>query len=123
MKNIIVYLCFVFSAATAQNLPVLSTTSLNNPFIDFEHWKKGNYAKDTGNTRDQYVGTWQYSQGNTVFQVRIFKQDQVLFDRVFNGQVEDYGYLDCVILKYRLVKNGVVIFDNLASTSYNTDES
>lgn len=124
IKNrLILILLFFFNFVSAQNPPILSTTSLANPEQADNHNNNGNYAQDTSNSRDQYVGTWQYSQNGILFQLRIFKQDQLLIKREEDGQVLDYCYRDCIILKYKLVKNGVTLFDNLADNSYSFTES
>lgn len=122
-SSITIILLLVVLSVSAQNPPILSTTSLANPEQEFDHPKKGNYAQDTSNSRDEFVGTWQYNQNGVLFQLRIFKQDQVLEKKELNGQVLDYYYYDYVILKYKLVKNGTVLFDNINDNSINTDES
>ena len=92
----------------AQNLPVLSTTSLANPDDDINISVNGNYAKDTNNERDQYVGLWQYNQNGILFQLKIEKADKVI------NKIEDkYSYCDKIVLRYKLIKNGVTIHDNL----------
>ena len=43
------------------------------------------------------------------------KRDQFLFKIEYQGQIH-YQYADIIIFKYKLVKNGVVIYDNLNAT-------
>lgn len=119
---IMFFLLLVFRVS-AQNPPVLSTTSLSDPNQKFDHSKEGNYAQDTSNYRDEFVGTWQYNQNGILSQLRIFKQDQVCFKKEDNGQILDYSYSDCIILKYKLIKNGVVLFDNLNDQTYDFKKS
>lgn len=118
MKNYI-YILILFSCnvITAQDLPVLTTTSLANPEDNMEHAKKGNYAKDLGNYRDQYVGLWEYNQNGVLFQLKIEKEDMAINKIEYNGEVSNYNYTDEVILKYKLIKNGIVLFDNLNTTT------
>lgn len=97
----------------AQGLPVLSTTSLSNPDEKFEHPKNGNYAMDDNNERDQYIGLWEYNQNGIVFQLKIQKHDKVLNKIEYNGIISHYNYFDQVDLRYKLIKNGVTVFDNL----------
>ncbi|WP_417369985.1 hypothetical protein [Flavobacterium beibuense] len=60
MKSLIsIIIILIGFNVPAQSLPVTSTTSLTNPDIDPNFGTNGNYAQDTTNERDQYVGTWQ----------------------------------------------------------------
>jgi len=116
MKRIILvlFLLLACNLIAAQVLPVLTTTSLANPDDEFEHPKKGNYAIDTNNEHNQYVGTWQYTQNNIVFQLKIDKIDKALNKIEFEGKVSNYNYCDEIVLRYKLVKNGVTLFNNLS---------
>jgi hypothetical protein len=118
MKTYItILLLVVISIANAQDLPVLSTTSLANPEDDMNNAKNGNYAKDLGNERDQYVGLWEYNQNGILFQIKIEKQDKVLNKREYNGVIDHYEFCDEVILRYKLVKNGVLIYNSLTQAN------
>ncbi len=106
----------LFLASTcmlAQNLPVLSTTSLANPDEHFLHTYNGNYAKDTANERQQYVGLWEYNQNGILFQLKLDKQDQVINKIEVDGVVSHYNFTDEITVRYRLVKNGTELFNNL----------
>jgi len=98
----------------AQDLPVLSTTSLANEEDDLKIGNHGSYAVDTNNERDQYVGLWEYNQNGIIFQLKIEKKDKVVRRYKFNGVVTKYSFCDRVILKYKIVKNNIVIYDNLS---------
>lgn len=108
--------CFLVSCflnAWSQDLPVLSTTSFSNTADHGKHIANGNYAKDTNNLRGPYVGTWQYNQGGVNLIVKMSKLDKVLNKIEYQGVVSKYDYMDQLELRYRLVKNGTVLFDNL----------
>lgn len=79
--------------------------------------KNGNYATDTNNEREQYAGIWEYNQNGILFQLKIEKQDKVLNKIEYNGEISSYNFTDKVVLRYKLVKNGVTIHDNLNSPS------
>jgi hypothetical protein len=113
MKLYLNIVLLLFCNCLLAQLPVLSTTSLANPNDNFKHTENGNYAKDLGNERDQYIGTWQYNQNGILFQVKMEKKDQYLNKTEYNGQVVSYNYRDGIIFRYKLVKNGVVIYDDL----------
>jgi hypothetical protein len=96
--------------------PILSTTSLaGDPTTDSNFSKKGNYAVDTNNERNQYVGLWRYEQNGVLFELKMEKRDQYLYRFTYNG-ITDYDYSDVIIFKYKLVKNGITIYDNLNAT-------
>ena len=44
------------------------------------------------------------------------KRDQFITKHIYQNQVLSYYYSDLIIFKYRLVKNGITIYDNLDST-------
>ena len=114
MKNsIMILLLTICQNLASQELPVLSTTSLYNEEQQFDHIDSGNYAKDTHNERDQYVGLWQYNQNGILFILKIEKMDKMINKRKFPGFQAHYNYFDRLVLRYRLVKNNVLLFDNL----------
>ena len=114
MKNsIMILLLTIFQNLASQELPVLSTTSLYDEEQQFDHIDSGNYARDTHNERDRYVGLWQYNQNGILFILKIEKMDKVINKREFPGFEPHYNYFDQLTLRYRLVKNNVLLFDNL----------
>jgi hypothetical protein len=121
MKKLHLILLLYTSFGFAQ-LPVTSTTSLSNPDNDQNFRKDGNYAQDTANERQQYVGIWEYNQNGILFQVKIEKKDQFLNKAENNGVVLFYNFMDVVVFKYKLVKNGVTIYDNLNQTVYSPSD-
>jgi hypothetical protein len=99
------------SALVAAQYPVLSTTSLASTNDENSHTNTGNYAMDTANERNQYVGTWEYNQNGVLFEVKIEKKEQELLG--VTSISSHYFYADVVTFKYRLVKNGQEVFNNL----------
>ena len=78
----------------------------------------GAYYKDINNFRDQFVGTWVYSQGATQLTIMIQKRDNLTnFDglNTFNE--------DVLIGEYRYVENGIEKINTLANinTNYGND--
>lgn len=109
MKKYIALLLILISTTAMAQPPVLNTYSLANPAHENYVATNGSYFVDTGNERNQYVGTWQYSQNGVLFQLKLEKKDQHLFQSPSLG----YHYVDIIAIKYRLVKNGVEVFNNL----------
>lgn len=100
--------------------PSQSTTSLANPKAYNNHLQKGSHSIDTTDERDQYIGLWQYEQDGVLFELKIDKIDKI--DKQFSTKTVDYEgkvsykHNPVVIFKYKLVKNGVTLFDNLNHT-------
>jgi hypothetical protein len=111
MKNFLTTSILLISAVVFAQYPVLTSTSLAEPNDESLHLTSGNYAMDTANERDQYVGTWEYSQGTILFQVKIEKREQYRLGPTTLSSY--YSFADVVTFKYRLVKNGQEIFNNL----------
>ncbi len=128
-KHIYISILLLSCALHSQTFPVLSNTSLANPEDDMDNAKNGNYAIDTNNERDQYVGLWEYNQNGVLFQLKIEKQNKVLNKIEYNGEISSYSFMDEVVLRYKLVKNGVTIYNNLSAvtvdsiTSYGVKQS
>jgi hypothetical protein len=115
MKNIIklfVFLTF-FSNCKAQNQPILRTVPMEETYSDDFDLKSGDYIKDTGNSLNKFIGTWQYNNGNgTILTLKLQIKNQVIFVSR-NG---NYRYYDMIISTYKLVKNGVTFIDNVNLT-------
>ena len=113
MKSIITIILVCTINSIFAQYPVLSTTSLaNDPRTDINFSKSGNYAKDFTNQRDQYVGLWRYNQNGILFELKIEKRDKAISLINYEGQTW-YQFCDGVILKYKLVKNGITLYNNL----------
>jgi hypothetical protein len=115
MKTIkIIIMLLLANSLFGQNYPVLTTTSLaGNPRNDINYAETGNYAIDTSNERDQYVGLWRYEGNGMIFDLKIEKVDKY---RIGEGQY--YRFSDMVILRYRVVQNGVELYNNMNATIY-----
>jgi hypothetical protein len=115
MKNTIKLLVFltIFSNCKAQNRPVLRTVTIAERYSDDFNLKSGDYIKDTNNTLDKYVGSWEYNNGNgTILTIKIQKRSQLITVTPKGS----YYYYDKIISTYKLVKNGVTLVDNLNLT-------
>lgn len=118
MKTFYKFFCLIVINITFAQLPTLSTTSLANSAEDLDKANNGNYAIDTANERQQYVGTWEYSNSNTLFQIKIEKVDKYFYGIYYNGRLQgNYFFMDAVKIKYKIVVDGVVLFDNLNETN------
>lgn len=110
---VMIFLLMISQNIAAQQLPILSTTSQFNREQRFNHQENGNYARDTHNERDQYVGLWEYNQNGILFLLKIEKMNRVINKIEAPGFETIYNYFDLLILRYRLVKDNIVVFDNL----------
>ncbi|WP_448607551.1 DUF6705 family protein [Paenimyroides ceti] len=116
MKNIkqfihLIILCCMLQAYS-QQYPVLTVTNQVLSKTDDNYSMKGNYAKDVGNIRNQVVGSWRYQTPDFLLELKIEKRD-----KEFSGiSATQYRFKDIIIIKYKLVKNGMVLHDNLNAT-------
>ena len=116
MKNIkqfihLIILCCMLQAYS-QQYPVLTVTNQVLSKTDDNYSMKGNYAKDVGNIRNQVVGSWRYQTPDLLLELKIEKRD-----KEFSGiSATQYRFKDIIIIKYKLVKNGMVLHDNLNAT-------
>jgi hypothetical protein len=118
MKTFYKIFCLIVINSTFAQLPTLSTTSLANSAEDLDNTNNGNYAIDTANERQQYVGIWEYSNSNTLFQIKIEKVDKYFYGIYYQGRLQgNYFFMDAVKIKYKIVVDGVVLFDNLNETN------
>lgn len=92
----------------SQTYPVLTTTNQEFSSTDDNDWESGNYAKDVGGIRDQFIGTWRYQASGILLEIKIEKRDKELY-----RTPSTYRFMDIIIIKYKLVKNGMVLHDNL----------
>lgn len=122
MKKLFIYLFLLCSSIIYAQYPVITTTSLSNPSQEDQHTNSGNYAMDTENERQQFVGLWRYTTSDVLFEVKILKLDKLFSSTTPpSGFERKYSYMDGVVLTYKLVKNGVVLHDNLSTTFTNTN--
>ncbi len=100
MKNIInILLLFIFISCKSQTV-----YNINNA----DHFgKSGYYYKDVENLLDKYVGTWQYTNGNTSLKIVFKKQIKYYY-------VDDNYYIDVLIGEYEYIQNGVLVANYLS---------
>ena len=122
MKKLFIYLFLFCTSIMFAQYPVLTTTSLSNPSHEDQHSNHGNYAIDTNNDRQQYVGLWRYTSSEIVLDIKITKLDKLCSSTPPpEGHTRQYSFMDGVILTYKLVKNGIVLHDNLSTTFTNVN--
>jgi hypothetical protein len=111
MKSIYLILLVIAFNAFGQNSSITSTSSLaTQPGNTGVHVVKGNYAMDTANERQQYLGTWRYETPTVFFEIKIELLNQKLRQTPNNIH---YYYKDIVTIKYKLIKDDVLLYDNL----------
>ncbi|WP_445720393.1 DUF6705 family protein [Flavobacterium sp.] len=111
-KNIIIILSvFVSFSCKAQ---IVDRYDINTVIGE----ENGAYYKDVNNFRDQFVGTWVYTQGATQLTIMIQKRDNLTnFDglNTFNE--------DVLIGEYRYVENGIEKINTLTNINTNYGNS
>ncbi len=108
IKILILSITLSFSC-NAQTRSIQRTLNLSDTFLDNHNHINGDYIKDNLNQLNAFEGNWVYNDGNgTIFTVQLRKKIEVL-----NDTSDRYHFSDMLILTYKLVKNGVLLFDNL----------
>lgn len=94
----------------AQNPPILNYKTFNNDITEGNTIEKGDYYQDTNNVLNQFVGIWQYQNGTTTFILKIRRVNQFLCQA---PNSDYYYYQDNIIVNYKIIKNNVVLIDEL----------
>lgn len=123
-KFLILLINFWVVVAYCQTPPILRTVTLEQSYQENYSLKKGDYIKDSQNTLNKYIGTWTYSNNGTVFTLKLERINVFLIPMTEGSDF--YYYKDIILVRYKLVRNGQVVFDNLNSpsgTSLTIDEN
>ena len=118
MKNlfltIIISFSFIFcKAQVPANAPIIPLHTVTSS-DDFSLINNGSHYKDTENRYQQWVGTWQYQNGNTLFKIVIEKVEGVYFPLNSGHFINPITcYVDLLVGKYYYEENGVVISNHL----------
>lgn len=101
MKNIIkiMLLVLTITSCKAQNTYPLSS-------FQPKHLKNNNYIKDTENAYNNFVGTWQWTDGNSTFTIKLQKVEHWKMPN-------DTYYKDIIFGGYKYILNGNLIIDKL----------
>ncbi len=117
MKNIFLILTtsLLFTFCKAQvpsSAPIISLSTATSD--SFKIINNGAYFKDVDNRYAQWVGTWQYQNGNTLFKIVIEKVEGVYFPLNSGHFINPITcYVDLLVGKYYYEENGVVISNHL----------
>ncbi len=110
MKNIflilIVSLSFTFcKAQVPSSAPIISIGNMNESNTSLAN--TGTYYKDVENKYDQWVGTWQYQNGNTTFKIVIQKiLGKFIPKGKYNSPIN--CYMDILVGGYYYEENGII---------------
>ncbi len=107
-KTFILAILFTFTFCKAQvpsSATIIPMNSMNEN--SFNITNNGKYFKDTDNTFDQWVGTWQYTNGITVFKIVIQKITGKYMPKGTHN-IPINCYMDILVGGYYYKENGVV---------------
>ncbi|MCO6173695.1 hypothetical protein NHF50_01415 [Flavobacterium sp. NRK F10] len=102
----ILLLSLAFTHCKAQN-PIIPRFDPNFYLGDVD----GAYYKDVDNYFDQFVGTWMYTEGDTILKVTFFKKE-MMFKR-------NSYYADYLVGEFQYIENGVEKANTLSSLNIN----
>ena len=111
-KNIIIIVLISANFCFAQT-PVIDIYG-NQPYGDIPNA----YYKDVNNFRDQFVGTWIYTNGNTLLKVTFVKKNSLYVDIPLSP-----FYEDCLVGEFQYNENGVPKANTLSNLDINYDQA
>lgn len=113
MKNIFILLLItMFVNCKAQTRFPQRTVSQTQAHANDFDIQVGDYVKDTENRLNAYEGAWIYNANGVEFTLKLEKKEQVLMETNNNN----YRFYDMIITRYKLIKDGVTLFNNLDAT-------
>lgn len=116
-KHFIILFVIAVQVLQAQNPPILNYKTFDDDISELNNLEKGDYYQDTNNVLNQFIGTWQYQNANTTFTLKIRKVNQFLYQA---PNAEFYWYKDIILVNYKLIKNNMVLVDELDKPLVNT---
>ncbi len=117
-KYIFILFIFIHSCFTGQKFPVKRTFDYSKWYIiTGKDLKKGDYFEDKAGKYNPYAGTWSYKKNNLVF---ILKLQKVQFLFASKDDKKHYWYMDRMVSTYKIIKDDIVLIDNLNAPAINT---
>ena len=113
MKNLIIILIFITNCTNITNAQIIVDKSSNVKLPSNYDSTGQYYEKDIHNFLDNFVGTWEYVNGNQKFQL-IF-QKFVKYHNI-EPQINLNIYEDGIGVKYKIFENGFLIFESPTPT-------
>ncbi len=102
---------FFCNCIDGQQFPVKRTLEFSKWFtIKGKNLKKGDYFKDTNSLYNPFIGTWIYEANDLVF---VLKLQKVQFLFVDKENKSYYWYMDRLLSTFKIIKNNIVLVDNL----------
>lgn len=113
------YILILFSLFTLNSFAQFTTVDLFNTPVNIGYGQNGYYYKDVTGYFNQFVGTWQYQNGTTTYTLQFKKQTFIKsYPHVNKAYQEDY-----LIGALKVVKNGVLIYNDLPTLNLNLSEA
>ena len=105
MKNIIKLLLLMIAATSCKAQNTYSLSSFQP-----KHLRNNNYIKDTQNIYNNFAGTWQWTNGNSTFTIKLQKVE-------YWKMPNDNYYEDLIMGGYKYIDNGNLVVDKLIFTT------
>ncbi|SFO31677.1 hypothetical protein SAMN05421741_13614 [Paenimyroides ummariense] len=109
------YILILFSFFTLNSFAQFTTVDMFNVPSNIGVSENGYYYKDVSGYFNQFVGTWQYQNGTTTYTLQFKKQTFIKsYPHVNKTYQRDY-----LIGALKVVKNGVLIYNDLPTLNLN----
>lgn len=113
------YILILFSLFTLNSFAQFTTVDLFNTPVNIGYGQNGYYYKDVTGYFNQFVGIWQYQNGTTTYTLQFKKQTFLKsYPHVSKTYQEDY-----LIGALKVVKNGVLIYNDLPTLNLSLSEA
>lgn len=109
MKKIFYLFSLLFLTFCKAQTPIIDLYGDNNYGLT-----NNAYYKDVTGFRDQYVGTWLYTDGNTSLKIIFQKRNQIK-----TGNTEYFFYSDFLVGEYQYIENGTEKVNTLNQININ----
>jgi len=113
------YILIIWSLITANCFAQFTTVDMFNTPANISFSENGYYYKDVTGYFDQFIGTWEHQNGNDTyilkFEKKTFTESRPHVSKIF--------MYDDLVGALKIIKNGVEVYDDLATLNQNYLES
>ena len=120
MKNLIIILIFITNCTNITNAQIIVDKSSNVKLPSNYNSTGQYYEKDIHNFLDNFIGTWEYVNGNQKFQLILTK---IIKYHIIMPDLNLDKYVDRISIKYKIFDNNILKFESNNSYPSFTSEN